>query len=423
MARATIPDRSDRTAGAPCGTVPAAIARAAKVEARRGSVNLRRGTHRLLAQLGAAALALLSGCTQAPRPAPADAGVYWPTYMGDISRAPFLHQQISSAPPNVLWSRSVGPALRGMPVVTDKVIVAASADRNVHTLSRLDGSTFWRKKLDGPPVSLLVIGDVIYAGTEGKGQLVTLDVIEGDNTWEYKLPSISKPISLVGDTLYAATDDGSLFAIKPGAKEPIWRAFFPRAASAGPLVLDGWVVYVAYDSIFLLDRTNAERHAAAHSAEIFVGEAASDGETLYLATELGSLVAWSVPDLEFLWQASGFGNFMAGPVLADSIGYAATRTGELVRFDTRRGSAEIIGKASGTVLAPPTVVRNGVLLGTVGGRLHFFSRNGEPIWDVQLEGSIELPIVIHEGRIVVSMYTRGKARLGSGSHGKVVELR
>lgn len=372
---------------------------------------------------GLGALALLAACAQPPRPAPADVGAYWPTYLGNRERAPFARQQVSEQPPDIFWSAAVGPGLRGMPALTEEVIITASTDRNIRAVSRLDGSTFWRKRLDGPAVSPLVVGDVIYTATEDKGRLRALNVVDGDDVWKHDLPPVAAPISLGGDTLYAATEDGSLFAIGIGAKEPIWRARFRRKASAGPLILDRWVVYIAYDSLFLLQRSDGQRRAAASSSEILVGEAASAGAAIFLATEQGSLIAWSVPELEFLWQASGFGNFAAGPVLAGDAGYAVTRTGRLIRFEPESGEARIIAESDGTVIAAPTVVQNGVLIGTLQGRLHFFSRNGEPIWEVELDGSIETPILVGEGRIIVPMYSRRRGTLSSGSQGRLVELR
>jgi len=87
------------------------------------------------------------------------------------------------------------------------------------------------------------------------------------------------------------------------------------------------------------------------------------------------------------------------------------------------GSQLTTHKANGTVTASPAVVENGLLVGTLTGRLHFFTRNGEPIWTVELDGSIEAPVFVHEGRIVVPLWTKGSGVLSSGALGKLVELR
>lgn len=397
-------------------------ARAAKLEAIRDRVNLAPIGRVSPVLLAAALLSASAGCTTRPRPAPVDEGAFWPTYMGTPSRAPFAEQRITDEPPTELWSSGVGPAIRGVPVVTDEVIIAASTDRKIQTISRLDGSVFWRKKLDGPPVDPLVIGGVIYTATEDKGRLRALEIVEGDEIWKRDSPSVATPITAVGDTLYVAAEDGSVVALVSGEEE-LWRVFFRRVASAGPLVLDSLIVYVAYDSVFVLDRSDATLLSRAASSEIFVGEPASDGQLLYLATERGSIFAWRLPDLEFLWQASGFGNFVSGPVVAGDDGYVVSRSGQLVRFDPQDGSAAIIARLNDAVVTLPTVVANGVLLGTLRGHLHFCRRNGEEVWDVELEGSIESPVVVHEGRIIVPMYSKRGGALSSGSQGRLVELR
>ncbi len=405
------------------GSTPGAPARAPKLEGTVGGVKLRRPLAATCAILLAATLAV--SCVHRPRPAPVDGGAFWPTYLGTVTRAPFSSQAVGVQPPTVLWTAVLSSGIRGMLVVTDEVVVAATADRTIHTLSRQDGSLFWRRRLEGPPGSPVLVGDVIYTATEDKGRLRSIGLIEGDDRWDRRFPSVRTPLALAGDTLYAATDLGSLvaFVADEEEEEPLWQARFTRAPSAGPLVLDRWVVYVAYDSLFVVNRRDGRRQAATHCADILVGEAASDGSRLYLTTERGSLVAWSLPDLELLWKVSGFQTFPAGPVLAPPYGYAVTRSGEVLRFALEDGSTDIIARASASVVAAPTLVRNGLLIGSLSGRLYFFDRDGRPVWDIPLEGSIESPAVVHEGRILVPLYGRGGGALSSGLRGKVVELR
>ncbi len=403
--------------------MPGPVARAPKLEGADEGVKRRRPLAAAIAVVMAATVAL--SCVHRPRPAPVDAGAFWPTYFGNNTRAPFSNQLVGDEPPTVLWTASLGSGIRGMLVVTDEVIVAATADRNIQTLSRQDGSLFWRRRLDGPPVSPVLAGDVIYTATEDKGRLRSLSLIEGDDLWDRRFPSVRAPLALAGDTLYAATDLGSLvaFVADEEKEDPLWQVRFSRAPSAGPVVLDHWVVYIAYDSLFVVNRRDGERQAAAHCPEIASGEVASDGSTLYMTTERGSLLAWSLPDLELVWKASGFQSFPAGPVLASPYGFAVTRSGDIVRFTLASGSTDIVARARASVVAAPTVVRNGLLIGTLGGTLYFYDRAGRPIWDIPLGGSIESPAVVHEGRIVVPLYGRGGGALSSGLRGKVVELR
>jgi outer membrane protein assembly factor BamB len=325
----------------------------------------------------------------------------------------------------MVWSATVGSGIQGMPVVTDQVIVAASSDRFLQTMSRHDGSVFWRKKLDGPAVSPLLIGDEIYIATEAKGRLVRYNMEKGKRVWRQKLASVSAPIWYAGDTLFVATDDGFLHVYADSDdEEPLWYTRFPRPPSGGPVVLDQHVAYLGLDSLYVVNRASGIYEAVAAIPEIISGEVAADDSTLYLATEGGSIIAFSAPDLDLLWQTSGFDAFMAGPVLSDGFGFVATRYGELIRFSTADGSSEIIAHIEGTILAPPTVVENGVLVGELSGQLYFFTRDGTPVWNLGLDGAIEAPVIVHEGRILVPMYGRTKGPLGSNpTRGKIVELR
>lgn len=402
--------------------LPVSTARPPKLGALRGGVNFPPAGRTALAVLGGMVLLLAAACSTRPRPAPVDEGAFWPMYLGTPTRAPFAQLRITEQPPTTLWETGVGPAIRGVPVVTDEVIIAASTDRKIQTVSRVDGSTLWRRGLPGPSVDPLVVGGVIYAATENKGKLIALEVEEGDDIWERDAPSVATPISVVNDTLYVAAEDGSLQAVASGRNE-VWRVFFRRPASAGPLLLDSLIVYVAYDSVHILDRRDARLLAKAASPEIFIGEPASDGSNLYLVTERGSIYSYSLPQLNFNWQASGFGNFVSGPVIAGDDGYVVSRSGKLVRFDPASGSASIVASLADAVVAPPTVVANGVIVGTLGGWLHFRRRNGEPVWDVELDGSIESPTLVHEGRLIVPMYSKRRGTLSSGSQGRIVELR
>jgi hypothetical protein len=68
-------------------------------------------------------------------------------------------------------------------------------------------------------------------------------------------------------------------------------------------------------------------------------------------------------------------------------------------------------------------VQNGLLLGDLNGRLHFFGRSGSTIWTLDFDGSLELPVVVHDGRILVPFYSRRGAGFATTTHGRIAELR
>ncbi len=101
-----------------------------------------------------------------------------------------------------------------------------------------------------------------------------------------------------------------------------------------------------------------------------------------------------------------------------------TGSSQLVRFSPTDGSARIVAQVQGSFKSSPTVVENGVLIGSLNGTLYFFGRNGEPLWDVQLAGSIEESVSVYDGRILVALYGPVDGAFGIDTYrGRLVELR
>lgn len=405
-------------------SVAASNVRAAKIDRLSKSVNfVRRRIRRLGSALAFATLAV--GCGgSAGNPAPLDAGAYWPTYLGNAARTPFLGERISEAPPQVLWTITLGSVLAGAPIATENVIVAASRDRYIYTINREDGSEFWRKKLDGPPAPPVLAGRTIYTATEGRGTLRILDLESGDDIWKQEFPSVRQPLSLAGDTLFVATDFGTLFALDVRKQLEIWSLHFSQPPVGGPVIVDDFILYLTIDSIHALTRRLGIRRAVAHSDEILIGELASTDSMAYATTESGSIRAWSLPDLVPTWSASGFARFLSGPVIAGDRGYAISSVGQLISFDPRDGTARIIAKLPGSYRASPTIVQNGILVGSLDGHLYFYDRQGQQLWDVKLEGTIEEPIAVQNGRMLVALYGSVQGALGIDQfRGRLMELR
>lgn len=398
----------------------------AKLEAVRGRVKPHLSRRFTAGRLTALALGLTLGtaCAPQPRPAPPGAANFWPAYLGNPARAPFVDQRVGTDTPHVVWSAGVGNGVRGMPVVTDEVVVAATTDQHLFVVSRQDGSEYWRERLDGPSVSPLVSGDRIYTLSEREGKLRVLRLEDGDKLAELDLPSVSVPATLMDEVLYLATEHGSLQALDPETERRIWETGFPDPPVAGPLVIDPWIVYAGRDSLRLVSRGSGRALRSTPLAERIAGELASDGERVYATTEAGSIRAWELTTLNDAWESQGFDPFRAGPVLDDGSGYAVSRTGQIIRFRLQDGAARILADIDPSVLASPVLVANGLLVGALDGTLHFLSRNGAPLWTVQLEGSIDNPVYVHAGRIIVPLFGPVDGPLGAEPlRGKLAELR
>ena len=344
-------------------------------------------------------------------------------YLGNPARTPFLSERVATEPPNVVWSVEVGSAMTAPPIVTEQLVIAAARDRYVYVLSRQNGSQYWREKLEGPPAHPIVSGHTAVTVTEEDGELRVIDLKTNDDLWKERMPPVRRPPALAGDTVFVATEDRRLFALHTGQQMQIWQQRFPRPPVAGPLLADNVVLYATIDSVFALTRQLGTRSAVAPSDEVLVGELAASDSQVYAATENGSILAWQLPQLRPIWRASGFGGFIAGPVIAGAKGYAISGSGELVEFDSNDGAARILARLPGSFAAAPAIVENGILVASLNGYIYMLDRRGERLWDIQLEASIEQPVSVQDGRILVAAYGPVEGALGIDTYrGRLLEL-
>jgi hypothetical protein len=118
------------------------------------------------------------------------------------------------------------------------------------------------------------------------------------------------------------------------------------------------------------------------------GSPAVVGDTVYALTNGCTL--WAVA------AASTRG----GPVRADTVTVTPPPT---TLAATPRSPQLVDGPSRCTAVAGPTVVRDGVLVATVGGEVLFFDRAARrPVWARQLRGEIRHPPVVRNGQIVVA---------------------
>ena len=75
------------------------------------------------------------------------------------------------------------------------------------------------------------------------------------------------------------------------------------------------------------------------------------------------------------------------------------------------------------MIATPSLVSNGLIVGDLNGRLRFVSWNGETVWTVDFDGSLDFTVIVSAGRIIVPYYSRRGIGIASTTHGRIAELR
>src|SRR6266508_348495 len=378
LATAVAADVSWRLDGPPTSDLSSLERRAALA----GLTSLRPETR--YASAAAAADALEAALAPAAGAAPP-----WPLFRGDAARTGF---RPSPGPVTALvpvWDAPLGPVIAS-PVLTARLVIAASADGRLHFLERGTGRRLHEAKvasaLESSPA---LAGDVLHLGTDD-GEVVGIDVRDGKEAYRLKAGALvrSSPVVNDGRVLVGVMDTkdaGALVAVDATKGKLLWRrklgAVFSSPTLAGARVLVGsddgalHAIEPERGTVTWSHRLGGRvRATAAVSGEVavvsdFEGRLAAvrlqDGGRLWLH-ELGqpvyssaglSVVGCHDGSVQGLSLASGEPRFRVetrGPVVSSPVAMgdrflAASTDGDLYLLD-----------ASGQVLLRTTVAREGL---------------------------------------------------------------
>src|SRR5712691_11689762 len=194
-----------------------------------------------------AALGGLTSLRTETRYASAAAAPPWPLFRGDAARTGF---RPSPGPVTALvpvWDAPLGPVIAS-PVLTARLVIAASADGRLHFLERGTGRRLHEAKvasaLESSPA---LAGDVLHLGTDD-GEVVGIDVRDGKEAYRLKAGALvrSSPVVNDGRVLVGVMDTkdaGALVAVDATKGKLLWRrklgAVFSSPTLAGARVLVG----------------------------------------------------------------------------------------------------------------------------------------------------------------------------------------
>jgi outer membrane protein assembly factor BamB len=114
------------------------------------------------------------------------------------------------------------------------------------------------------------------------------------------------------------------------------------------------------------------------------------------------IIGLDAATLAIRWRIDVDDPIFGGVAIARDTAFAVTVAGDLWRVPLSAPTAASRLVLDRTVRAAPAPVRNGVLVGTVGGDILFVDgRSGQPRWSRKVDDPIEFPPLVDRGTIYV----------------------
>lgn len=311
------------------------------------------------------------------------------------------------AEPREVWRASVGRGVAGLPAVSSRVTLVTSTDRWVYAIDTRSGETFWRKRGDGVfSTGPVVDGGRVFVASEGTGGRVTaMRLSDGGRIWQTTVGDVSSPLALHDSVLYGVNDDGDAFALDAAGGDLLWRRSVGPTRS-GPLVIGQYLAIVTLrDSLFVLERARGVvRSASRMSAATTAPLARLDDTTVVAASPAGSIEAVRIPNGRTVWTARTNESMAGAPVVVGDTVFALGRSCTLFRVLRHLGDVsrrDVIPDCITT--ASPLVMRDGVLVATVGGEMtYIFRATGRRMWTRKVGGPLRHPPVVLDRQAVIA---------------------
>ena len=271
-----------------------------------------------------------------------------------------------SARPQLVWSANIGAGdSRRQRIVADPVIgqgriFTLDAGATV-TATATDGTTLWAQDLtpaghrsDQATGGGIALADGVVYVSSTFGTLTALEAATGQIRWQQKLEATgSGTPTVVGDLVYLVSGGDTAWAIETSTGRVRWQtSTAPDQANvlggASPVVTDQLAIFAfgngevqatfrqgglrVWDSIV----SGQRRFSALSRIADITGDPVLSGDTLYVGTHSGRMVALNVANGERRWTAM---DGAVSPVwVAGGSVFAVTDRNALMRLDARDGA-------------------------------------------------------------------------------------
>jgi outer membrane protein assembly factor BamB len=323
--------------------------------------------------------------------------------MDTLARAPSASELVADTVESV-WTHDVGKSASDALALGDSVVLAVAADRKVTLLRRDNGQRVWVRRLKGVGTAgpLFTLTQVYSASGDREGHLHAHEFWTGKVRWTKTIGSVHRPIALRQSQVFAATTAGFVFALSAADGEVNWQRYMHKPVRSGVTVLDSRLFVATDDSLFLLSVEDGSVVHATASRGPVIQPAAVSGSLLVLVSPEAFIAAYDANTLEERWWHFVGDPILGGVAIARDTAFLATVDGDLWRVPLANPDGAVVQSLDRPMRMTPTPVRNGVLVGTVGGEVLFLGgRALEPVWTRTVDGPLEFSPVVDNGTIFV----------------------
>ena len=365
------------------------------------AVNRRRATLSIIAM----AAVTPTGCSLFQRDVAPSNGGEVREYLGASARRDVEPEAIDPTP-RVVWRAAAGRGTASAVALGERVTAVATVDRRVIALDTRTGKLLWQWRggntFAGGPV---MGGGALYVASEGRGGTLTaLTLSSGRRRWYHRVGDVGSPITLRHGRVYGATTTGFAFAFDAASGRRDWM-YRVGPTRSGPLVVgDRVIIVTTSDSLLVLEAaTGRVESRAGLPATTLAPLALIDDTTFAMGAPGGAVIAVAIPSGAVRWEVKTEGPVFGAPVVSRDTVFALTNDCVLWTIPAADPTAARTTPLGCVTKAAPALVRDGVLVATVGGTLSLYDRsNGRLRWADTLRSEIRHPPMVLNGQIVVA---------------------
>lgn len=307
--------------------------------------------------------------------------------------------------PTPLWTAKTGRRFTGPVEIGDNTLYGGSIDRKVYAVNLASGDVRWSSRLPGMIVGgVLLSGDTVYAASSRpQGRISALRRSNGKHIWRTSTPAIGAPLALIEGRLIALTQEGEVLGLDPRRGKLQWRRKIGVARTAAVAAGQGGALIATTDSLYRLRTSDGKVTHRAASPGTIVSAWLPQPNALVAGTTDSLVVSIRPEDLRRNWtlrvDAPVLGSAAA---LGDTL-YLASRVGTVYRIDTGgTPTLKTLATLDWPVTTPVTIAGRNILLGGADGIIRALRTDGSEIWRLRVWRPVELgPVALHDGIVAL----------------------